>query len=164
MKILDSKQIEQKIKRLAFQILEINHEEDKIFLLGINTKGLQFAKKLANQIGKISDTEVVLHNIKINAANPTATDIEIDTDISQLKNKCLIIVDDVANTGRTLFYACKPLMEIVPKKLEVAVLIDRKHKSFPIAVDYMGLSLATTVQENIDVNLKSIKSQEVILN
>jgi len=118
MKILNSKQIEQKIRRLSHQII----------------------------------------------ANPISEEITLDIDISELKNKCLILVDDVANTGRTLFYACKPLMEIVPKKLEVAVLVDRKHKSFPIEVDYVGLSLATTAQENIDVNLKSVKSQEVVLN
>ncbi len=72
-----------------------------------------------------------------------------------LKRKAIIIVDDVANTGRTLFYAFKPLMAILPKKIEIAVLIDRKHKSFPVKVDYVGMSLATTVQENIKVDISS---------
>ncbi|MEL7427341.1 MAG: phosphoribosyltransferase, partial [Bacteroidota bacterium] len=55
--------------------------------------------------------------------------------------------------GRTLFYACKPLLDILPKKLETAVLVDRTHKSFPIKVDYHGVSLATTLRENIVVML-----------
>lgn len=164
MKILNSKQIEQKIRRLSHQIIEINYDEDKIYLIGINNNGLQFAKKIAAQTQKITEAEIILCNVRLNAANPISEEITLDIDISELKNKCLILVDDVANTGRTLFYACKPLMEIVPKKLEVAVLVDRKHKSFPIEVDYVGLSLATTAQENIDVNLKSVKSQEVVLN
>ena len=73
-----------------------------------------------------------------------------------------IIVDDVANTGRTIFYAFKPLLEVLPKKVEVAVLINREHKSFPIKVDYQGLSLATTVQENIEVNIKGKKQEALI--
>ncbi len=164
MKILDSKQIEQKIIRLSYQIMEINYDQDKIYLLGINNNGYQFAKKIAAQMRKITDAEIILCHLNINTPNPIAEEVTIDIDVQSLKNKCLIIVDDVANTGRTLFYACKPLMEILPKKLEVAVLVDRKHKSFPIKVDYVGISLATTVKENIDVNLQSLKSQEVILN
>ncbi|MEL6989936.1 MAG: phosphoribosyltransferase family protein, partial [Bacteroidota bacterium] len=72
-------------------------------------------------------------------------------------------VDDVANTGRTIFYAFKPLFEILPKKIEVAVLVDRKHKSFPIKVDYVGLSLATTIQENIDVQILNTEDKAVYL-
>lgn len=65
--------------------------------------------------------------------------------VEDLKDKALIIVDDVANTGRTIFYAFKPILDVLPKKVEVAVLADRTHKSFPIRVDYVGLSLATTL-------------------
>jgi len=69
----------------------------------------------------------------------------------------------VANTGRTLFYAFRPLLDILPKKIEVAVLVDRKHKKFPVKVDYMGISLATTVKENIDVRIKNVSEKEVFL-
>jgi pyrimidine operon attenuation protein/uracil phosphoribosyltransferase len=70
----------------------------------------------------------------------------------------------VANTGRTLFYAFKVFMDILIKKVEVAVLVDRKHKLFPIKVDYVGLSLATTMQENIKAHLKDPDSMLVTLN
>ena len=76
----------------------------------------------------------------------------------------VVIVDDVANTGRTIFYACKPLLETLPKKIEVAVLVDRKHKSFPVKVDYVGLSLATTLKEDIDVQLSNSEADAVYLN
>ena len=73
----------------------------------------------------------------------------------KLANRSIIIVDDVANTGRTIFYAFKPILDILPKKVEVAVLVDREHKSFPIKVDYLGLSLATTLKEDIDVDISN---------
>ena len=81
-----------------------------------------------------------------------------------MKNKVIVIVDDVANTGRTIFYAVKPLLETLPKKVEVAVLIDRTHKSFPIRVDYCGLSLATTLLEDIDVKIRNVDAFSVELN
>lgn len=164
MQVLNSKQIEQKIKRLSFEIIEMNHSANEIILLGINNNGFQFAKKLSAQLKKITEQEIILSRIKINPASPTSSPVSIELETSKLKNKSVILVDDVANTGRTLFYACKPIMDVLPKKLEVAVLVDRKHKSFPIKVDYVGLSLATTIQENIDVQLSSIKDQAVILN
>ena len=84
--------------------------------------------------------------------------------MGDLKSKVLIIVDDVANTGRTIFYAFQPLLALLPSKLQVAVLVDRKHKSFPIEVDYVGLSLATTMKENIVVKLTGDEGMEVHLN
>jgi len=164
MRILTSPQIEQKLKRLAYQILEHNFDTKKIIFIGINNNGHQFGKKLVSKLEKITDKEVVLSRLRLNPAKPLASEIEIDLDISLLKNQNIILVDDVANTGRTLFYACKPLMSVLAKKIEVVVLVDRKHKSFPIKVDYVGLSLATTLQENIDVKLNSVKDQEVLLN
>ena len=70
----------------------------------------------------------------------------------------------MANTGRTIFYAIKPFLDVLPGKVEVAVLVDRKHKSFPVKVDYMGLSLATTLQENISVNLSEKDNYSVYLD
>ena len=164
MRILTSQQIEQKIKRLAHQILEHNFDAKKLIFIGINNNGHQFGKKLINKLEKITDKEIILSRLRLNPAKPLSSEIEIDLEIKSLKNQNIIMVDDVANTGRTLFYACKPLMNVLAKKIEVVVLVDRKHKSFPIKVDYVGLSLATTIQEHIDVKLKSIKEQEVLLN
>ncbi len=70
----------------------------------------------------------------------------------------VILVDDVANTGRTIFYAFTPILRSLPKKIEVAVLVDRKHKMFPIQVNYFGMSLATTLKENIEVTLEEDQS------
>ena len=73
-------------------------------------------------------------------------------------------LDDVANTGRTIFYAVQPLLRVIPKKVEVAVMVDRKHKSFPIKADYVGLSLATTLLDDIDVQIRDVREMAVYLN
>lgn len=164
MKLLDKKQIQQKIKRLAIQILENNLNEEEIILAGINNNGLIFAKLLHKQLKKITKIPLHLTQIKISPANPLSSEVQIGMPVEDLNEKVIIIVDDVANTGRTIFYAIKPLLEILPKKVEVAVLVDRKHKSFPIDVNYLGLSLATTVQENIEVIIKNREEVAVHLN
>jgi len=114
-----------------------------------------------NAIGKVAVHRV---QILLNPADPLAQAVEVSVPIQELTGKIVIVVDDVANTGRTAFFACKPLMDILPKKVEVAVLVDRKHKAFPIVPDYVGLSLATTLKENIDVRILEEDEQAVFLN
>ena len=163
MVILNDRQINQKIKRLSIQILENNYTENTIYLAGINNNGLGFAKLLMSTLKKISDVDVRLINITLNPAKPTAGEVNISVPEEELKNKVIILVDDVANTGRTIFYAFKPFLQILTKKIEIAVLVDRKHKSFPIKVDYVGLSLATTLKNNITVDIKKSKERQVLL-
>ncbi len=155
MPILNNKQIAQKLTRLAFEIIEQNTEVKELYLAGINNNGFRFAELLRSEINKIHvcPFSVALIHVKLNPAEPTTEPIELDVPHTKLKNKTIILVDDVANTGRTLFYAFKPFMDILSKKMQVAVLVDRKHKSFPVQVDFVGLSLATTIRQHIDVNL-----------
>ncbi len=164
MKILDTRKISQKVNRLAIEILENNYNESGIILAGINNNGNRFADLLEAGIAKRSPIKITRATIQLSPAAPLSTPITIDLPTTQIRNKVIIIVDDVANTGRTIFYAFKPLMEVLPKRIEVAVLVDRKHKSFPIKVDYVGLSLATTLNENIQVNLKDQNKQSVLLS
>jgi pyrimidine operon attenuation protein/uracil phosphoribosyltransferase len=149
--ILNHRQILQKIRRLAIEIMERNTPESELIVAGVNSNGMHFARLLVEELRELSSSPVQLTNIKINPANPIAEEVAIGLDLSELSGKSILVVDDVANTGRTLFYACKPLLNILPKQLETAVLVDRTHKSFPIQVDYYGLSLATTLKENIEV-------------
>ncbi|MEO0040939.1 MAG: hypothetical protein RL329_387 [Bacteroidota bacterium] len=164
MKILTEKQIQQKIKRLTIEILEHNFDADEIILAGINNNGLEFAQLLMNELVNWQTAiPITLTRIRLSPAEPLNNPIFIEMPLQQLENKVVIICDDVANTGRTVFYALQPLMAILPKKVEVAVLVDRKHKMFPITPDYVGLSLATTLKENIEVQLKNVAEQAVYL-
>lgn len=163
MRILTEKQIKQKIIRLAYEVAEQNYAADQIILLGINNNGYAFAKLVKKQLKKIFTGKSEVIRIQLNPANPTQHPIEIVKPIVGSENKALVIVDDVANTGRTIFYAFKPLLEVLASKLQVLVLVDRKHKLFPIKVDYVGLSLATTMRENIVVKLLDVNRMEVHL-
>ncbi len=163
MKLLDKRQIEQKIKRLSIEILEHNFDEETIILAGINNRGMVVAEELFRLLTDISDKKVTLTRIRLSPANPLESPVEIDLPLNDFRDKAIIIVDDVANTGRTLFYAIAPLLDILPKKIEIAVLVDRKHKLFPINVDYVGLSLFTTLKENIDVRILEGEEHAVYL-
>ena len=152
MKILNHHQIDQKLQRLAYEILEENYTVKQLYFLGINNSGYSFGQMLKDRYDQVSGKESVLGRVLLNPAGPTSDAVTLDLTTS-LNGKNVIIVDDVANTGRTLFYAIKPILEYLPKKVEAAVLVDRKHKRFPIKVDYVGLSLATTLKEHINVSL-----------
>ncbi len=164
MQILDHRQINQKIKRLAIEIVEQHYREPEIILAGINNNGFHFGKLLQKELEALNKVNTVLTRIRLSPADPLSKDIEIDYPVQDLKDKVIVIIDDVANTGRTIFYACKPIFQVVPKRLEVAVLVDRTHKSFPIRVDYVGLSLATTLKEEISVKIRDVDEFEVTLN
>ncbi len=164
MKILNQDQIRQKIRRLAFQIVENHFHEKKVILAGINRNGYHFAGLLQREITVISPLETELTRLQLNPANPTEAEITLELPLQQCRKGVVIVVDDVANTGRTIFYAMRPFMDTLPKKIEVAVLVDRKHKAFPIHVDYVGLSLATTMKEDIDVQLVDVEEMSAYLS
>lgn len=153
MEILNKNQINQKIKRLAIQVLENNYQETEIILIGINNTGMRFAKLLHTRLQQTSDIKFDLARLAINPRNPLDPAIELSLPSKDLEDKVIILIDDVANSGRTLFYACKPIMEVLPKRLETVVLVNRTHKHFPIQVNYFGLALATTLREHIDVTI-----------
>jgi len=163
MKILDSLQIKNKIQRMAYEIAESNFDFDKIYFLGINNNGYNFAQMLKKSLESICDIETKLARITLKPQDPVNNDIVVDIDEKELNGQTIIVVDDVANTGRTLFYAMKVLMNITPLVIETAVLVDRMHKSFPIKINYVGLSFATTIQDNILVDLDKSGKENVKL-
>ncbi len=154
MEILDGRSITRKIKRLALQILEHQVDDKPIFLAGINNNGHRLAALLQVEIQANSALECNLFRIRVHASNPISAEVEAEIDMQSLTDQCVVIVDDVANTGRTLFYAFKPFMQIIPRSITCAVLVDRQHKNFPVQVNYFGLSLATTMKDNILVKLE----------
>lgn len=152
MQLLDHQQIASKVARLAMEILERNTEEEELYIIGVNNRGMELARRLVEGLRTLSDAPLHLWQLRINPKTPLNPGPVLEGDISKLADKAVLVVDDVANTGRTLFYALKPLQEIQPKKIEVAVLVDRKHKSWPIYVAYRGMDLSTTLGDNVLVN------------
>lgn len=152
--LLSSSDIKKKIERIAYEILENCDDESGIILAGITGSGLKFAEKLSKQLKKFSEVNVKLCSITVNKSKPANQPVVCSISSEEFESKTVIVVDDVAHTGRTVFYAMKVLMEVAPKKIQVAVLVDRKHKQFPIAADYVGLLLSTNMQEHITVEFE----------
>jgi len=101
----------------------------------------------------ISTLKITQCELSMNKANPLSEEVKFLPDPGDLSHRCIILIDDVANTGRTHLYALKPLLTHLPSRIQIAVLIDRRHKEFPISPDYLGLSLSTSLHEQIKVDL-----------
>ncbi len=148
-KILSAEEIQQKTRRIAYQIVEDNYDESELILIGIKPNGFEYAGQLKKEIEAIDNIKVALIELSLNKVKPLEDSIVLELGKKTLDNKTVIIVDDVANTGKTLYYALKPVMGFLPKKVQAAVLVDRQHKLFPVSPDFVGLSLSTTLQEHI---------------
>jgi len=154
-RILDSQSIRQKVVRIAFEILEDNYDEKEIVIAGIcrDDEGYALAERITAELRRIGTLTIHLTSINLDKKHPTSKPIEMGVTPELVDGKVVVIVDDVANTGRTLLYAVKPLLDMAPKKIRVAVLVDRRHKAYPVSADYVGTSLSTTLHEHIDVSL-----------
>jgi len=149
-KILEQDQIDKIIKRIAYQILENNSEEFEIFLIGIKNNGYILAELIYHQLKLISNLNITLYSIQINKKDPLKS-IEHNFDLKKMKNKSIVLIDDVLNSGRTLLYGVKFLLDIPLSNFNTAVLIDRNHKKYPIKIDFKGISLSTSIEENVSV-------------
>jgi pyrimidine operon attenuation protein/uracil phosphoribosyltransferase len=151
--ILTAGQVNQKIKRMAFEVYEHNFREKEVVFAGIEGQGYTLATLLAKQLEEISGIKVRVVKIGIDKSAPLHSEIQLDADPSSFKKKVVIVVDDVLNTGKTFAYALKPFLSVEVKKLEVAVLVNRSHSTFPIQPTYTGYGLSTTLTEHIEVIL-----------
>ena len=151
--ILNHQQIQQKITRLGHELLENCFEENKIFIGGIQGNGFELAKKIAAIISKNSDISVNQFEIKINKTEPWKEEVSLSIDEDKLKKGFIIIVDDVINSGKTMQYALVKLLERPTKTIRTVVLVDRKHRRYPVKADIVGLSLSTTLKDRVEVVL-----------
>lgn len=154
--ILEHTEILQKIKRLAWELYENNHQHGEVVVIGIKERGKIVSDLISAELRKISDLTVHAGYIELNAEKPLESKLE-NIDFS-LKDKVLILVDDVLNSGRTLMLATVPLLIQNPAGLQTVILANRDHKKFAISADYVGISLATTLHEHI--SFSSDKSGE----
>ncbi len=148
--ILDKKQIAHKLKRIAYQIYEANIDEKEVIIAGIMDNGFILAKKLKTILEKISPISVKLCKVAIDKKNPILP-IKTSLTPSEYENRSLILVDDVLHSGTTLIYGVKHFLEVPMKQFKTAVLVDRNHKKYPIKADFKGISLSTSLNENVEV-------------
>jgi pyrimidine operon attenuation protein/uracil phosphoribosyltransferase len=155
--LLSAAQINQKIKRMAYEIYESNFGEKELIIAGICEQGELLAKQLAKHLEEISSVDTTVTRIDLDKSHPFRQGLDTLQKGIELDNKVIIMVDDVLYTGKTIAYGLKPFLSKKIKKIEVAVLVDRSHTAFPIKATYIGYELSTTLSDNIRVNLKGQK-------
>ncbi|MCX8107937.1 MAG: bifunctional pyr operon transcriptional regulator/uracil phosphoribosyltransferase PyrR [Verrucomicrobiae bacterium] len=168
--LFDAKSIAQIIQRMANELASANSPGTDVVLVGIQTGGVQLAHRLAEHLGKLWDRKVPVGQLDISmyrddldqrfAPKVHPTDIMFD-----VSNKTVILVDDVFFSGRTTRAALDALAELGrPKRIQLAVLIDRGHRELPIRPDFVGETVPTNPDDRVDVQLgENLDESKVVL-
>ena len=149
--ILPAEVADKKLRRMALQVAEQNYNTKQLILIGIKTNGSVIAEKISAYLKDVFKGEVMVLELSMNKKKPGEITLNKKLDFN---GKTIILIDDVANSGRTMLYALKPLLEQLPEKIQTLALVERTHKTFPIDVDYTGLSVSTTTDEHIYVEVE----------
>lgn len=160
--LLSALQIEQKITRLAYQILEDCFDADSIVLSGIVPSGSALAARLKQALQKCweekgkdqaQDQDIISINIQLDENRGLFFDQEKAVNLKNFTDKPILIVDDVLNTGRRMLDALGLFLQSTMPKIRTVVLVDRSHCLVPVSTDFVGIRLATTLQERVSVCL-----------
>jgi len=135
---------------MALEIAERNHDKDSLLLIGIKENGIVIARIIEQLLQPIYAGKMTLLSLSLDKTNPG--EIKLSENVN-FNGANVLLIDDVANSGRTMLYALKPLLEMHPAQVQTLALVERTHKLFPIAVDYVGHSVATATNENIVVQV-----------
>ena len=152
--ILEAEAVTRKLERMAYEILEQNMDEKEIILAGIRVSCSVVAKNIQDLLQKISPIKTTLLTIDLDKKHPREVNLSQNLDFN---DKVIIVIDDVANSGKTMLYAMKPFLQFHPRKIQTLALVERTHKTFPVSTDFTGLSIATTLQEHIYVEVDGEK-------
>lgn len=149
--ILDEGTAARKLQRMAYEILENNLDEPELILAGIRDSGSVIARNIQQLLQQIGGMKTEIIDISLDKKNPGEITLSQKMDFT---NRVIVVVDDVANSGKTMLYAMKPFLAFQPKKIQTLALVERTHKKYPVKTDYVGLSVATTLQEHIYVDVE----------
>ncbi|PZP43706.1 MAG: phosphoribosyltransferase [Pseudopedobacter saltans] len=154
-KLLTAEIAKEKLHRLALEIAE-NLEEDtqSILLIGIKKNGMAIAQSIQVFLQRYISIAIDIREMTFDKTDLRISNISGDNDFS---GKHIILIDDVSNSGRTLLYALKPLLEHQPLKIQTLVMVERMHKLYPIQSDYVGLSIATTQHDYVSLEVEDGK-------
>ncbi|RXG28315.1 phosphoribosyltransferase family protein [Leeuwenhoekiella marinoflava] len=159
--ILNHEDIQNKIRRIAYQIYESNVDEQEIILAGIALNGYVIAERLKAILEEVSDLNCTLCKVTMNKTAPQGT-VETSLESKEYQDKSLVLIDDVLNSGTTLIYGVKHFLDVPLKKFKTAVLVNRNHKKYPVKADFKGISLSTSLQERVKVRFKPGKDSAVL--
>jgi len=159
--VLNQQQIQQKIDRIAYQILEDNMDETELIIAGILPRGNFLAGRIKQVLDGIAPFKTRLINIELEKESSTLKS-KVDCDVNDCADKVIILVDDVLNSGKTLAYGMGVFLDVHLKKISTVVLVDRNHKSFPISTDYSGIAMSTVLKEHVDVMLSEADEEDAV--
>lgn len=157
--ILGAEAIAHKVQRLAWDLYDRHSKAEQLYVVGIQGNGYWLAQQLVGKLNAISDIKIELMELALDKSDPKPADMQIDLPSSAH----VALVDDVLNSGRTLLWAVIKLMEFHPQQLSTTVLVDRSHKRYPVKADIKGLSLSTTLQETVKLNVENGTAVNVCL-
>ncbi|MBC7826346.1 MAG: phosphoribosyltransferase [Chitinophagaceae bacterium] len=149
--ILHQSTASRKLQRMAYEIVENNLDEQELLLVGIRDNGSIIAENIQQLLHQISSIRSELIYLSLDKRMPGEIHLSRQIDFS---NKVIIVIDDVANSGKTMLYALRPFLAFHPKKIQTLVMVERTHKAFPVNSDYVGISVSTTLQEHIYVEVE----------
>ncbi len=152
--VLNHLQIKQKIDRIAYQLFENFHQEKELIIAGIAPNGNGLAQRIATALQACSPLKITMVEIKLEKDDPLSKPVQISIPADQLKDKVIVVVDDVLNSGRTMIYALLPFLQSQVKQITTVVLVARSYNRFPVKADIVGMSISTTMREHIEVDLK----------
>jgi len=165
--VLESSDISRALSRIVHEILENNKGSKDLIILGIPSRGVPLAQRVADKINEIEKTQVGFGSLDITMfrddlrLRPPRALAHTEIPETGIDNKIVVLVDDVLFSGRTIRAALDALNELGrPKMVQVAVLVDRGHRELPIRADYVGKNLPTSLTENVQVVLKDLDGQE----
>ncbi|HEY0977948.1 MAG TPA: phosphoribosyltransferase family protein [Flavobacteriales bacterium] len=151
--VLDHDRVQRKLRRIAFQLYEENCQEKELVLVGIAPRGSKLAQRLKTLLEEISPLRIELVELTLDKDDPLTGPVGLSVELDALKDRRVILVDDVLMSGRTLMHAAAYLVRVPLKRFNTVVLVDRLHRAYPIRADIVGLTLSTTLQEHISVEL-----------
>lgn len=161
--LLSAQQIDLKIQRLGNEVAEHYYNTKQLFVFGIEEQGLILAERICQEIKKNISIQLELHQLSINKKAPIGS-VKIEDDVlKKLKHKDVLMVDDVLNSGKTMFYALQAFVNIDLNSLRVLVLVNRSHQQFPVYPDFVGMTLSTTFQNHIEAVLNTKNTSQVFL-
>lgn len=137
---------------MALEIAERNAGREELIIIGIKENGIFIAQKIAAYLIAVFPGKINTISLSINKKDPGQVTLSDET---ALRGKAVLLADDVANSGRTMLYALRPLLDMYPAQIETLALVERTHKLFPVALNYIGLSVATSTEENIVVTTEN---------
>lgn len=152
--VLNHQQITDKIKRMAWQLYEAHHQEENLVLAGIAKRGFALAELIYAELNAIANLSLSLCALELDKTNLLEGSYALNPPQEDLNGKCVVVIDDVLNSGGTLIYGVKYFLDFNVKRISTAVLVDRNHKSYPVKADYKGLSLSTSLREHVDVHIE----------